>query len=682
MIRVASFDVFDTVLTRTVGSPSAVFYLLGKQLYDKSLIRCTPETFARARMEAGYRAFKNVGGGDSETTLSQIYAELKSGLRLTTPQCERLVNLESSLEEELIRPVPHGKDLVRLSREQSQRILFTSDMYLSSEFIQKQLARHGLWVDGDTCYVSSEHGKNKQAGLFSEILRRESVPPDFVSHCGNDLNADIRSAKRNGLRVKPFLQGNLNRYEEKLDSHLWATEGLSSAMAGASRLARLTVTASDPKQEALRDVSASVIAPVLVGYVLWLLQRAQQLRLRRLYFVSRDGQILLEIARRLAPRLNITCELRYLYGSRKAWNLSALSEICEEQLYWVWDNTDHLSVKTLIERFGIEPGVIRDSLIASGFREEDWFQNLSSKERQALRQLLLSDTDIHNKILRKAASKRQVLLKYFRQEGLLDSTECGMVDVGWSGSMFYSLASILAAAGVAPLPGFYFAMSSFGPRNTRFDLPHTYFFNDHLGVGFLDIPGGNDFGIRREEICPYSGLGIMLEMFCCADHGSVVGFAEEGKRVEPILREPHNQQAIDWGFSIVRETVYSFVENLFLDSTLINPWADVRPAIAEVLRSFWVNPSPSEARAWGDFPFEDGMGSESSWNRLAESYHWTHVFKSFRTGKIHLPHRRLWFEGSMTLTAREIRVALRGVLRLRRKLSSIKRTFKGFVSGS
>ena len=682
MKKIASFDVFDTVLTRTVGSPSAVFYFLGKQLYDKSLIHCTPETFARARMEAGYRAFKNLGGGDSETTLSQIYAELKSGLGLTAPLCERLMNLEYSLEAELIRPVPHGKDLVRLSREQGQRIMFISDMYLSSDFIERQLARHGLWVDGDRCYVSSEYGKNKQADLFSAILRRESVPPDFVSHCGNDFDADIRSAERNGLQVKTFLQGNFNRYEKILDSHMWATEGLSSVMAGASRLARLTVTAADPKQEALRDVSASVIAPTLVGYVLWLLQRAQQLRLRRLYFVSRDGQILLEIARRLAPRLNITCELCYLYGSRKAWNLPALSDICEEQLYWIWDNTDHLSVKNLLERFGIEPEVIRDSLTANGFREEDWFQNLSFKERKALRQLVLTDNDINNEILKKAASERQVLLKYFRQEGLLDSTECGMVDVGWSGSMFYSLASILADAGVAPPAGFYFAMSSFGPRNTRFDLPHTYFFNAHLGVGFLYIPGGNDFGISGKMINSYDGLGIMLEMFCTADHGTVLGFAEEDKRVEPILREPHNQQAIDWGLSIVRETVYSFLENLFLDSTLINPWADVRPAIAEVLRSFWVNPSPSEAKAWGGFPFEDGMGNESSWICLAESYHWTHVFKSFRAGKIHLPHRRLWFEGSMAMTAREIRVFLRGVMWLRRKLSGIKRSFKGFVSGS
>ena len=38
MISVESFDVFDTVLTRAVGSPEAVFLVLGRRLAQQSLI--------------------------------------------------------------------------------------------------------------------------------------------------------------------------------------------------------------------------------------------------------------------------------------------------------------------------------------------------------------------------------------------------------------------------------------------------------------------------------------------------------------------------------------------------------------------------------------------------------------------------------------------------------------------
>ena len=48
-----------------------------------------------------------------------------------------------------------------------------------------------------------------------------------------------------------------------------------------------------------------------------------------------------------------------------------------------------------------------------------------------------------------------------------------------------------------------------------------------------------------------------------------------------------------------------FLEHLLLDKNLVNPWADMRPATAELLGAFWVNPSRLEAAVWGEFPYED-----------------------------------------------------------------------------
>lgn len=656
-MQISSFDVFDTVLTRVVGTPKAFFLLLGKQLAASTLINCTPEAFVHARTTAEFRAYGNVG---EKYSLHQIYTELAIALRLTDEQREKIMHTECVLESQLIRPIPIARDLIQTARKQGKRVVFVSDMYLPAEFIKEQLVRHSFWVDGDLLYVSNEYGKSKATGqLFRELLSREGVSPAQVSHYGNDLRVDVQGAKKVGLKAQHFSEGNLNRYEQKLESHSYATEGLSSAMAGASRLVRLQVPVSSSKEEALRDVAAGVVAPTLVGYVLWVLQQAQIMGLKRLYFVSRDGQILREIARRLVGKLNFSCELRYIYGSRLSWNLPAVVSLDQQQALemlkrpsWILDGTSTLSIRDFLGRVSIAPEEIRDSLAAVGFKEEDWSRILSPQEVQVLHPLL-DKREVSELILEKANQKQQVLMKYLEQEGLLDSTPKGLVDVGWFGSSYDSLAALLNANGATLDVGFFYGLKS--NSHNQSDSKKAYFFDQRTKTGFKDV-------------LPELGI-VPLEMFCSADHGTVLSFTEEGEQVRPVFKEERNQRIIDWGLPLVRKAVYCFTENLLLDTSLVNPWADVREASADVLQSFWLSPSPTEAKAWGDFPWEAGHSEKT--NSLAQSYPWTGVAKSFLTARLAY-QQGLWLEGSIAQSAPPIQKAMKGFRRYRRLLSVIK----------
>ena len=48
MTRIASFDVFDTVLTRAPGSPEAAFLALGRRLSRAGVVAVMPAEFAHA----------------------------------------------------------------------------------------------------------------------------------------------------------------------------------------------------------------------------------------------------------------------------------------------------------------------------------------------------------------------------------------------------------------------------------------------------------------------------------------------------------------------------------------------------------------------------------------------------------------------------------------------------------
>jgi predicted HAD superfamily hydrolase len=64
--------------------------------------------------------------------------------------------------------------------------------------------------------------------------------------------------------------------------------------------------------DAYATLAADVVAPCYVAYVKWLLNDAQKRGIKRLYFLSRDGYILMKIAENME---HDGIELRYLFLS-------------------------------------------------------------------------------------------------------------------------------------------------------------------------------------------------------------------------------------------------------------------------------------------------------------------------------------------------------------------------------
>jgi hypothetical protein len=124
-------------------------------------------------------------------------------------------------------------------------------------------------------------------------------------------------------------------------------------MAGAGRLCRLHGR-EQGGHPALAETAAGVVAPVLGAFVSWVLATARERGWRRLYFVSRDGQILVRMARELAGGLGLDC--RYLHGSRQAWFLAALDGFdLESAADWLFVS-GHSLAPPMVAQVGIVPG--------------------------------------------------------------------------------------------------------------------------------------------------------------------------------------------------------------------------------------------------------------------------------------------------------------------------------------
>lgn len=651
---VTTFDVFDTLLTRAVGSPEAVWLLLGRRLLARGSIECSAEVFARQRRIAGDRAADEAG---ADPALEAIHAELARALLLPPDAANELLSTERALDAELIRVVPGASALVEAARAQG-RVIFMADTSLRAADLRELLDHHALRRPGEACFTSSQLRASKRSGtLYPAIARELGVPGQFLLHVGDDAASDIRHARAAGWRAVHRPQARLNRYEQALERRRFETGGLSSAMAGASRIARLSQTPASPREAALVRVAAGVMGPTLAAWMLQVLQRAQRDGLACLYFLSRDGEVLLDVARRLERSLETGIELRYLHGSRTTWLPAAADENASLESFNL--DRDFKSVRTVLASIGLRPEDAAHALppvLADGAR---WDTALEGRERALLAEAV-SGPEIRRLALAHGKVSRDLLVSYLRQEGWDRPGDVGLVDVGWRGRIVRALADVCAAEGLQ-LPS---RVHFFGVRHDA-----------HAIVGERLVPALDgwfyDHAARTGLVRHMFDLEACVEMFCASQEGSVVGYESDGDEVRPVLGHPRSDLA-EWGLREVRDTVAAFADALVLDRDLVDRAADVRAGVNDVLESFWTDPAEDELDAWSTFPLTIDM-FHSRTVRIAEPIDLRRVVASARRGRLQLRPDMSWPAGTTGVSALPFRVALRGRRTVREELPRVKR---------
>ncbi len=647
-----SFDVFDTVLTRAVCPPESVFVLAAKVAHEHLPSGFTPEQFVHHRERADARARSWHG---HNKTLDDIYSELRESLDLPESNLRGLKAAELSAERRVLYPVPGIRSALDSLRARGADIVFTSDMYLPSEYLRARLQEHDIWRRGDRLFVSCEYGFQKSGGrLFGPVLQTVQRGAKDTVHVGNCRYADVKGAEWAGIQPVHFDQANPNRYERILANHAPRTGGLTGYMSGASRYARLHTPVSSNHERALRDVTAGVMAPLLTGFVLWILKKAHAHRIERLYFTSRDGQALIPIARQLADILHIGCSCKYVYLSRTS--LAAANPDADVLLRMLEYET--ASAEELLSRYGLKIEEILPYLPSGNALTHIRSQPLSEKGKQIIANAIVQlRNDAH--VQAKIDENRSLLRFYLTQEGLHEAGRFGFVDIGWKGSVHSLLSDFLQQEKMRkrPLPAFLFGLST--PQQPHAINRQAYLFDEGRKLGY------------RNVLHPGSAIFTVMEVFCTADHGTVTGYRTNGEAVIPTLESTWRERMLEWGLPVVRRTLDAFVDGLTDYADGLSDRANARDAFMELLTTFWHDPSSAEAHAWGAFPREIGQGDETTVKPLAPPNHWTSLPQYARHGSQahqHIGHRFSWPQGALVRSSFALQSSIDLTLRIRRRL--------------
>jgi predicted HAD superfamily hydrolase len=627
---VKSFDIFETLVARPFGSPHNLFPLVAVIASKHHHIFIDARIFEEGRLLAEKTARKKTG--KPEVTIEDIYAECRSILKLSKEDVAILISCEIKLEIELCRPISSGRALLEKARREGSRIVFISDMYLPGSALRAILLRNACWKDGDHLYVSCEVGATKHSGeMFPHVLESESVAANQMIHIGNHPHSDVEVPRRFGIAVEAFLDGNLNPRE----SHLAMTKGFGplapGLLAGCSRLARLGNTELTRQHQILREIAACAAGPFLCAFVLWVLQSAKAQRLKRLYFISRDGFILLKVAKELAGSVDPTIELRYLYGSRQAWHFPASRGMGLEKAAWVWQWTTSYSVATVLSRVGLTSEAVCSLLENGGISPDVWNEPMSQEDEVKLKKVFLNP-EFKTSLLREAQKQRLLFVEYLKQEGLFSGTEYAIVDVGWHGNLQDSLNVILEQEGYRAVSGFYIGLNYRGNREEKGERKAYLFDLRHDPKWRLPIP--------QPQSC--------LEAFCTANHGSTLRYRVEGVSIAPVLQTWDAGPLRAWGLEVFQTVVTAYATELskvlsWMENLNIDPLLAARS-----LALTWSNPTLEEAGCLGSFPFvEDQVGTGAK--PLARPLPWQHFTRVIRP-KYSKSYRVIWMEGCLRLT--------------------------------
>lgn len=607
-----SFDFFDTLVTRDVANPKDIFWFLAQKLKNKELIDCSIAEFVNTRIEA--ENLCRLKSEYEEISIEEIYNEVKSLLNLNF-STEKYIALEKEVELESLYLISENAHLL-----DSDSIVI-SDFYFDQVFIEDVLSRLGL--DLKNIYVSSDYRKMKHYGsLFLEVLNKNKI----TSHTGDNKKSDFDVPKSLGIKSHYYSNSELTRYEHFVYNFDASHLQFRSTLAGAMKVCRLNCHYSNEHFNSIHRISSNVIAPFVFFYVHWVLDKAVKERLDTLYFIARDGQILHKVAQIIKERFKYDIEIRYLYGSRKAWHLPAVTEINDFTLDWIFDDTAHLSVDDICDRCSISP----KSLLKLLRKDYDQFVNLSSEDRSALKKQFKKNKEIHKLILNSSKKNRSIATDYLKQEEFSKDKNIGIVDVGWRGRQQKSLSTLLKLANIYPhngIHGFYVTLNNPEPM-----LDRDKYYNFFDPVEHSDI----------------LGFTALYEIFVAADHGSCIGYEVNDTKIQPILREAKNLKMIDWGLSVQQSAILSF-SNIFCTSIAKYDieLSNDKCLIADLLKIFLCNPESEEANTYGKLKvFEDQEEnlSHSLVKPISPFIFFLHYFK------IKSINHNSWLHGSVSIS--------------------------------
>lgn len=456
--KVISFDVFDTLITRTCVSPRDVFIEVEKRFKNnhKSLDKVNNFRAWRIRAESLAEEKAKLSGKE-ECTLDEIYDEIKNILNLSDDDISELKAYELEIELESVVPRRIGMQLLKYALAKEKKVIFISDMYLSSEKIKNILERAGVPIV-EHIFVSCEIGVKKKSGkLFEYVCNSLELLPKDILHIGDNILGDYKSALEVGLSASRVPRAiDIAKADKNFSKFINYYQSNKNSLSD-SYLSLVSNKYFDNPNIQYNSLFMGdsyrfgylAFSLVSVSYAIWLHEQAKKNNIEKLIFLSRDMKVIYDVYCKLYPNDKTS----YMYSSRRSVKVPMISSRASlmEPIY-----NKPIYSNRIGDWLNYNYGLLEDNEVLYTLRKfgiPDFDAKIGNKfDKDILAKIVL---ELQSQIYELAKKERKLLTTYLGNYGLTSTAKnIAVVDIGYAASMQSAYMEILNNSNIK---GLYFA---------------------------------------------------------------------------------------------------------------------------------------------------------------------------------------------------------------------------------
>ena len=527
--KVISFDMFDTLISRTIYEPDDLFLILSEKIEDKD--------FLKKRKEAEKHAREKL---KKDVNLDEIYASYKE---LYHEDTNDIQNLEEELELEYCIPRKDMLEIVKDLIKEKKKVIITSDMYLNKRVLERMLKKCG-YEGNYKIYLSNEINKRKDDKSMWEYLRNE-YKGKRICHIGDNNLSDVVYPREFQIASFKILSGKEIFQKSSLYQHL--QEKIKQRSTSDSLYLGEIINKglcnspfSDLKIHSLEEFAWLFYGPILDSFLKFITENTSSNDY--LLFLAREGYYLQDLYKTYIQENHLQeSNNLYFLASRKATSLPSVYNI-EDFKTFIPSNYEGSLHKFFQKNFQFD------------LLEED--EPIMIPQDISVLQKYLNK--YQKEILKKASKQREYYQEYLEKEiNNYKKKNLIMVDLGYSGSIQYYLTSALNYN----FKGLYLASSENIKKK-----------NEHSELTFM-------FDAKeKEEYLDIYHYSLVLEYFLTAPFGQFQGFEKQGNNLSAIYNEEIMDEKKKQNVEIILKEVKEFIriqaqkkkyQNLFYDKDLL-----------------------------------------------------------------------------------------------------------------